>query len=193
MKKLICVFLLAVVLLTSCNGDIGFGSGHTSNPADFGKWNKSFVAEHSFLPRSLDGFTVNAYSYTYDAYMDICYEIFVDLTVTKEQLSELIAAARADGRPYSESAAYYASGYREIVFMDVYEISDYEDGSGDKYVGWADIEKVIYNEETCNIIYECFHANDTSVYSLSDVAYFKRFGIDEEKYAEGLDTSNPII
>ena len=54
-------------------------------------------------------------------------------------------------------------------------------------VGWADIEKVIYNPETLNIIYVCFHANDTAVYKLDEVAYFNRFSILEEDYVKSIE------
>jgi hypothetical protein len=120
--------------------------------------------------------------------MDICYEIFLDISVTEEQLDRLIADAKSYGE-YTESEAYYCDGYFEIVFEDYYRSSDYvysEEGVEEKNVGWADIEKTVYNPETLNIIFVCFHANDSGVYDLDDLEYFKRFSIDEKEYEAAL-------
>jgi hypothetical protein len=103
--------------------------------------------------------------------------------VTEGQLESILSEAR-ENMPLSERDAYYAQGYREIVFEDHYEMisSDQEYVDSAANVGWADIEKVIYDPEALNVVFVCFHANDTGVYNLSDVAYFKRFDIRQEEY-----------
>ena len=58
--------------------------------------------------------------------------------------------------------------------------------NGDQVVGFADIEKIIYNPETYRIVFVAFHANDTGVYPLKDFAYFNCFNIDENEYVEHL-------
>ena len=79
-----------------------------------------------------------------------------------------------------ERDAYYAEGYKEIVFRDEYEGLDEENGN----IRWACIQKVIYNPEINNIVYECFYTEDSCVYALKDVVYFNHFSIDESEYKE---------
>lgn len=185
-KKTLCLtFLLAVCLLfSSC--EMHFGSKRIEDSKEYGKW-ESYLDIPDFLPSSVDDYRVNGYAYTLEAYMDICYEVFVDITVTKEQFDELIARAKAHPDYICERPAYYSDGYVEIILEDFYEIDDRREDDLTLRVGWADVEKVIYNEETQNIIYVCFHANDSGVYRLENVEYFNRFSINEEEYVQNLD------
>ncbi len=178
--KSLCFLILLVIslLLSSC--EMGLGSKHIEDPRQYGEW-ESYLKVPSFFPASLDGYRVNGYSYTLFAYMDICFEILLDITVSAEQFDELIEEARSYNDGYSESEAYYADGYAEIVFEDSYEAQE-NAINDERNVGWADIEKIIYNPESLNIVYVCFHANDTGVYPLDEVAYFNRFSIREEEY-----------
>ena len=118
--------------------------------------------------------------------MDICYEIFLDLTVTPEQLDGILTRATADTAPVTERDAYYGVGWREIVFEDVYEIFEGET-EGESVVGWADIEKIVYNPITHTVVFVVLHANDTGVFPLNEVQYFHRFSIDEREYVRHLN------
>ena len=149
-----------------------FGTFYETDPS-------KYVQVMDYLSESIDEYTVNEYSKTQYEYLDSCRELFLDLTVTEEQFSALIEEARSG--VYLERECYYAEGYYEIVYCD-----EYETFADDDRVGLACIEKVIYNSETNNVIYECFHADDSSVYALEDVAYFRRFQIDEKEYVEYL-------
>ena len=173
-------FLVICVVLTSCT--VPFGSKHTADPAQYGKW-ASHLDVPPFLPTAIDNYQVNGYSYTLDAYLDDCYEIFLDITVTEDQLARLLDEAKMFPDYIGEKEAYYGDGYAEIVYEDFYVTAPQKDGAK---VGWADIEKIVYNPETLNVIYVCFHANDTGVYALNAVAYFNRFSIQEEEYVENL-------
>lgn len=178
---LACAMVFALV---GCD-DMGFGSKYVTDPEEYGDW-ESYLDIPSFLPDEIDGYRVNGYSYTLLAYMDICYEIFLDISVSREQFDKLITNAKECADLKLEKAAYYSDGYTEIVFEDHYEIFRSEEYD-EVLVGWADIEKIIYNAETLNIVYVCFHANDTGVYELDEVAYFNRFGINEEEYALSIE------
>ena len=83
-----CAHLLTTVMI------LGMGTIQESSPEAYGNWTKYHDAP-AFLPDDLDGYTVNAYSYTLYNYLDICYEIFLDITVTEEQA---YAAGRMLGR-----------------------------------------------------------------------------------------------
>ncbi len=198
-KKALCmiVSIITALSLTSCHLVAGGimvlllsifgGTTYVDDPAEYGEWD-SYLDIPSYLPDSIEDYEVNGYSYTLYSYMDVCYEIFLDISVTEEQLDRLIADAKSYGE-YTESEAYYCDGYFEIVFEDYYRSSDYvysEEGVEEKNVGWADIEKAVYNPETLNIIFVCFHANDSGVYDLDDLEYFKRFSIDEKEYEAAL-------
>ena len=179
-KKSFCLLWLLVISLWLSSCEMGFGSKHIEDPQKYGEW-ESYLEAPSFFPASVDGYQVNGYSYTLFAYMDICFEIFLDITVSAEQLEALLREAASYNDGYSESEAYYADGYTEIVFEDSYEAQE-RAINGERNVGRADIEKIIYNPESLNIVYVCFHANDTGVYPLDEVAYFNRFSIREEEY-----------
>lgn len=181
-KRVFCLILLVIgILLTGCQ-DMQFGSKYIDDPEQYGKW-ESYLKTPSFLPASIDDYQVNSYSYTLHSYMDICYEIFVDITVTEDQFDQLITEAKSHA--HDEKAAYYCDGYEEIVFQDTYDVYSGKNGD-EKNVGWADIEKIVYNSETLNIVYVCFHANDTGVYKLDEVKYFNRFSIKEDEYVSNL-------
>ena len=168
--------------LISCEArKLGFGSQTITDPAEYG--NFGVIDAPVFFPKSIDGCKVNSYSYILRLYLETCYEIFLDLTVSADKLDSLVASAKIAGGFKYEREAYYAAGYRELVFCDYYEPGTQND-DGNNQVGYAWIEKVIFNPDTGNIIYVSFIANDWSVYSLSEVEYFKKFGIKEAEYTE---------
>ena len=162
-----------VLLLTGCD----FGSKRITDIEQYGKI-ESYIEMPEFFPESVENYTVNAYAYNLESWMDTCYEIFLDITVTEEQFEEFLSD-KAD----QAKEAYYAEGYYEIVMEDSYDV--YADDKDDEQaVGYADIEKIVYNPETHHIVFVVFHANDMGVYPLEDVAYFNCFDIDENEYAE---------
>lgn len=189
-KRSVFSILLLVFSLWLTGCDMWFGTKHIEDPKEYGKW-ESYLEIPPFMPDSVDGYQVNGYSYTVLAYMDICYEIFLDLTVSQEELAQILSEARADPNCMGERKAYYRNGYFELVYEDVYEIHEKEES--EKNVGWADIEKIVYHPETGNVIFVCFHANDTGVYNVDRVAYFQRFSIREEEYVKHLSANAPIF
>lgn len=177
-------FVCMLVLLTGCS-ELGIGTIQETSPAKYGEWEKYHTAP-SFLPQKIDDYTVNAYSYTLYNYMDTCYEIFLDITVSEEQFNELIETARQHSDVLIERETYYSDGYTEIVIADMYEKGCINEHDGLEQVGIAKIDKVIYNPETFNILYVSFHAEDTSVYDVECIAYFNRFSIAPDEYIEHL-------
>ena len=111
-------FLCILVLLTGCS-ELGIGAIQETSPTKYGEWEKYHTAP-SFLPQKIDDYTVNAYSYTLYNYLDTCYEIFLDITVSEERLNELIGNARQRSDVLIEKETYYSNGYTEIVFADMY-------------------------------------------------------------------------
>lgn len=178
MIKYLAILTVLCVMIYSCGSPspFGFGTFYQTNENNYGEW-ASFLIIPSYLPDSVNEYTVNSYSYTLYNYLDICYEIFLDITVDEKEFESLLEMARSYSDDYEERPANYIDGYTEIVFVDNYR--EYENG---KQVDWADIEKIIYNREAGNIIYVLFHAHDTGVYDINDVAYFNRFSIDSDNY-----------
>lgn len=175
-----CLFFLLIVIsmLLSLSG-CDFGSKRITDIEQYGKF-ESYIELPEFFPDSVENYTVNSYAYNLESWMDTCYEIFLDITVSKDQFEELLA-----GHTGQAAECDYASGYYEVVFEDSYDIFDGEE-SEDQVVGFADIEKIIYNPEIYRIVFVAFHANDTGVYPLKDVAYFNCFDIDENEYVAQL-------
>lgn len=177
-------FVCMLVLFTGCS-ELGIGTIQETSPAKYGEWEKYHTVP-SFLPQKIDDYTVNAYSYTLYNYMDTCYEIFLDITVSEEQFNELIENARQCSDVLIERETYYSEGYTEIVIADMYEKGDINEHDGLEQVGIAEIDKVVYNPETFHILYVSFHAEDTSVYDVERIAYFNRFSIAPDEYIEHL-------
>lgn len=185
MHRLIRFFLAAAMLLlcTGCDtAELGWGTNHITDPAQYGNV-ENYIELPEYFPETITEYTVNSYSYTLYAYMDVCYEIFLDLTVTETQFDSLLLRIRSLPDVQSEREAYYAEGYYEIIFRDSYSINTDEHFENDPANVWnAKIEKVIYNPETFHIIFESFDAFDSGVYPLNEVAYFNRFEIDPYEY-----------
>lgn len=180
MKKLVaCLLMIGILVsMSACSSFFGFGTFYETAAQNYGQWGEDIEAP-DFLPADVKDYTVNAYSYTLYSYMDTCYEIYLDITVEEDEFEPLLEQVRSYCDDYVEQKAPYCDGYMEIVFMDDYE--PYEDG---EQVGQAAIEKVIYNPITNNIVYVAFHAKDTGVYPVKDVAYFNRFSITAEGYSD---------
>lgn len=185
-KKVISLILICMfVLLTGCSELLGMGTIQETSPQKYGEWEKYHTAP-SFLPQKIDEYTVNTYSYTLYNYMDTCYEIFLDITVSEEQFDELVEKARQYSDKYIERETYYSDEYTEIVFADEYEKGEINEHDSLEQVGTAKIDKIIFNPETLNIIYVSFHAEDTGVYDVERITYFNRFSITSDEYIEHL-------
>ncbi|MEE1061298.1 MAG: hypothetical protein UH080_05680 [Ruminococcus sp.] len=190
-KALIC--LLSVLMLLSFVGC----SVEESSPEAYGDW-KQYHTAPSFLPESIEEYTVNDYSYTLYNYMDTCYEIYLDITVDKQQFDYLLEAAKHCSEIYEEdnefgfSGGYteidsvFSKGYKEIVFTNEYERGETDSHDNQEQVWLANINKVIYNPETLNIIYVSFCAEDAGVHDVEKIAYFNRFSITPSEYVESL-------
>ena len=123
LTRLASLLLLVAVVISSAGCAqflttlmiLGMGTIQESAPEAYGNWTKYHDAP-AFLPETLDGYTVNAYSYTLYNYFDICYEIFLDLTVTEEQFTVLIERAEGYSDARTSRTAYYDEAYTEIIF-----------------------------------------------------------------------------
>lgn len=173
------IFLFILLIFGFSSGDTG--SHRETDPANYGKF-AEFIDLPAYFPVSIEEYEVNGYSYSLESYFDVCYEIFLDITVTKEQFETLQPTFRTlTNDPVR--AADYAEGYFEVVGNDEYEI--FEDDP--TLVGWATIDKIVYNPTTYNVVFVQFFAHDTGVYPLSDVAYFNKFGIDQNQYIQSIE------
>ena len=172
----ILLVLMIISIVTALSG-CDFGSKRISDIEQYGQY-ESYIELPDFFPTSVEGYAVNAYAYNLESWMDTCYEIFLDITVTESQFEELLSEVIDQGEE-----CYYSEGFYEVVFEDSYDIFT-EENNAQQVVGYADIEKVIYDPETYRIIYVTFHANDTGVYPLEDVAYFNCFDIVETEYVK---------
>ena len=186
MKKYLSLFLAfftIILSLTSCMGTFRYDSIEK-----YQRIRKDPFYNAEFIPYYTDEYTINNFSFINYVYLDTCYEVFLDITVTEEQFEDLISKAKSHGE-FVEQDTWYANGYTEIVFEDDYHLGHgYFEDCADvtPTVGWATIEKVIYNSKTLNIIYVCFHSWDTRVYKVDDIRYFKYFEIDPEEYIKHL-------
>lgn len=175
----ILIIIAMMLSLSACD----FGSKRVTDIKQYGKF-EYYIELPEFFPDSVEGYSVNSYAYNLESWMDVCHEIFLDITVTESQFDELLSEFMSNGEE-----CYYSDGFYEVVFQDSYSILNNDDNEKPA-VGYADIEKIIYNPETHRIVFVCFHANDTGVYPLKDVAYFNCFNIDENEYVKHLEDNN---
>jgi peptide chain release factor 1 len=93
---------------------------------------------------------------------------------------------------YASSAGYRISvmsanetqlgGYREIVFRDTF--APY--GPAAEAVSEADIEKIVYDPDSGDMVFVRIYSVDAGVYPVAELAYFNRFDISAETYAENI-------
>lgn len=189
MKKHLSLFLIlltVILLFTSCMGTFRYDSIEK-----YQRIRKDPFYNAEFIPYDTDEYTINNFSFINCVYLDTCYEVFLDITVNEKQFEDLISQSKAHGK-FVEKDTWYANGYIEIVFEDDYHLGyGYSEDTADftPSVGWATIEKVIYNPKTLNIIFVCFHSWDTRVYKVQDIQYFNHFEIDPKEYIEHLPQS----
>lgn len=94
--------LLIVSAIFSMSG-CDFGSKRISDIEQYGQF-ESYIELPEFFPDSVDGYTVNAYAYHLESWMDTCYEILLDITVTESQFEKLLSGVLEQGKEcyYSE-------------------------------------------------------------------------------------------
>lgn len=183
------VALLAVVLCISLTVSFccSFGEVYIDDIDKYGR-SRYGVELQNYFPSDIKDYTVNAYSYRVYAYLDISYEILLDITVTEEQLDEIIEDVKKKRPEYIEVESYYADGYKELVFSDEYSIDRSDRATSEvASVYHALIEKVVYSPEELRIVFVDFDPFDSYVYPLQEVEYFNIFGIDEEEYLHWLN------
>ena len=195
MKKIcsVAILLLICFMFTGCTAIIlgvtvaTMGTRFYNDPAEYGKDWLEDVPE--FLPTNIDEYEVVTYSYTLYEYFDTCYEIFLEINATQEQFDDIISSVKSAEKSFIESETPYAEGYFEIVFEDIYERQHgevIEKDDGFEHVGYACIEKVIYNPQSRKIVFVCIHAHDTNVHDVEHLRYFYRFALTPEQYVEYL-------
>ena len=172
MKKLLALILSVLLSLAGCEK-------YTVDVAEYGQV-ANYITFPDYFPETVDTYQVNGYSYRLYAYMDICYEIYLDISVETEEMDRLVAAAKEKRPAYSEQEADYARGYHEIVFRDVF--TPY--GLEAKEVSEADIEKIVYDPDTGDMVFVRIYSVDAGVYPVEELVYFNRFDISAKTYAE---------
>ena len=121
MKKYLSLFLFLFTLifsLTSCMGTFRYDSIEKYQLIR----NDPFY-NSEFIPHDTNEYTINNFSFITYVYLDTCYEVFLDITVTEEQFKDLTSKAKSYGE-FVEQNAWYANGYFEIVFEDDYHLGN---------------------------------------------------------------------
>ena len=174
MKKLLALILSVLLSLAGCEK-------YTVDVAEYGQV-ANYITFPDYFPESLDDYQVNGYSYRLYAYLDICYEICLDITAEKEEMESMLTEAKTKRTVYLEREASYANGYYELVFCDDFAANDPE---GDT-IGEADVEKIVYDPVTGDMVFVRIYAVDAGMYPLKELAYFNRFDINAENYGESI-------
>ena len=174
MKKLLALILSVLLSLSGCEK-------YTVDVAEYGQV-ANYITFPDYFPETVDTYQVNGYSYRLYSYMDICYEIYLDISVETEEMERLIATAKEKRPVYSEQEADYARGYREIVFRNAFTLY----GPEGETVSEADIEKIVYDPDRGDMVFVRIYSVDAGVYPVSELVYFNRFDISAETYTENI-------
>ena len=185
MKKIFLAMILCLSLFvnTGCSFFvIGLLSGlkdvseSTEDPAKYGDFHND-VKLPAYYPKSISNYKINGFSYKIEKNSTLCYEIFLDLTLSEDDFNLLIANVNADSRSKTVKSAYHSSEYKEIVFSDIFEY-DYQE-----YVLDSNIEKVIYKDSEFRIIFVLLYTEELAYYPADNIEYFKKLNIDPQKYS----------
>lgn len=185
MKKILLTLILCLSLFvnTGCSFFvIGLLSGlkdvseSTEDPAKYGDFNKD-VKLPAYYPKSISNYKINGFSYKIEKNSTLCYEIFLDLTLSEDDFNLLIANVNADSRSKTVKSAYHSSEYKEIVFSDIFEY-DYQE-----YVLDSNIEKVIYKDSEFRIIFVLLYTEELAYYPVDNIEHFKKLNINPQEYS----------
>ena len=167
-----CAFIILSALF---NSDV---SETVTDPDEYGNFHDE-VELPSYYPGSLSGYTVNDYCYVIEKSSHLCYEIYLDITVSSEAFTQILGAVGADSRTKTVKNAYHAFDYKDVIFSDSidFALNGYTNS-----VNKANIEKVIYNESESRIIFVLLYIEENSYYNADDIQYFDKLNIDPEKY-----------
>ena len=189
MKKLLALLLVFLCMIsTACGPSDFFGTKFIEDPAAYGKFD-SYVEVPAYFPDTIEGYQVNRYAYTVYSYMDVCSEIFLDLTLTQAQFDSLLVRVSA-AAPLREQPADYAEGYTELVFADEY-YHDPDEFWAKTNVGTATIDKILFDPVALRIIFVSLHAHATGVFELEHLTYFDHFHLTPEDYVARLSKISP--
>lgn len=166
-----CVFVLwSAIFGTS---DI---SERITDPEKYGEFHDS-VNVPAYFPGDISGYTVNNYCYAIEKGTYLCYEIFLDITLSEEDFTKVLSAVTSDGRTKVIKGAYHSDKYNDVIFSDEFTYDLHS------YVEKANIEKVIYSEEKSRIIFTLLYVEENSFYHIDNVEFFKKLNITPEAYA----------
>ena len=186
MKKILIILVLCVSLLvnTGCSfvliGAAIRISDTVTDPSEYGNVHDS-VQIPFYYPESITEYTVNSYFYAIEKDTALCYEIFLDLTVSEDELTSFISSITSDRRKKTITDSYNYVGYKEIVFFDEYAIAT-DRLFSKTAIEAANIEKVLYSEENQRIIFVLLYIEENSGYHYDEIEYFKKLNIDPTNY-----------
>lgn len=190
MKKTFLAFTLAftVFFTTGCLGILASPFTNTDSgtqdrvrsPEEYGKFYKK-IQIPSYYPNSISEYTVNSYYYAVEEHSELCYEIFLDITVSESEFNTLLQSVKSDGREKKIGTAYHSTEYLEIIFNNDYTPSYSYYGTVEN----ANIEKVIYNEAEGRIIFVLLYVGEDGIYGINEIEYFKKLKISYDKYTNG--------
>ena len=185
MKKIFLALVLCLSLFvnTGCSfvliGMLTRVSDKVTDPQKYGDFHRT-VEIPDYYPESLSAYTVNDYCYFIEKNSRLCYEVFIDITLSENEFSEMLSSVNADSRKKSVKDAFHSPGYKDVIFYDEYEFSD--ETSFDA-VESAHIEKVIYSEAESRIIFVLLYIEQYSYYEVEKIEFFKKLKIDPSQYS----------
>ena len=151
-------------------------SERITDPQKYGEFHDS-VNVPAYLPGDISNYTVNNYCYVIEKSAYLCYEIFLDITLSPEDFTKVLSTVTSNTRDKVVKGAFHSDKYNDVIFSDEFTYDLYA------YVEKANIEKVIYSQEKSRIIFAILYVEENSLYHINNVEFFKKLNITPEAYA----------
>ena len=124
--------------------------------------------ERYHMPESVQHGEVMAFSYYYDYSWDYVKEVYLEVKYDEEEFNRIYSQYE------NKDASYFGEEYEEVSFVEDYFAADKL--SGEMYIRYGELQKIIFDKGNCIVIYYYLDAMDPLLAERSMLV--KRFDVD---------------
>ena len=138
---------------------------------------EAFDGDYHYLPEEIIDGEVVVFSYYHDSAWDIVDEVYLEVKYDEEEFNRIYYKYE------NKDASYFGEEYEEVSFVEDYFVAD--EHSGEVYISYGNLEKIIFDKENRIVIYYYLDAMDPFLTERSMLV--KRFDVDifdYEKYVK---------
>ena len=135
---------------------------------------EAFDGDYHYLPEEIIDGEVVVFSYYHDSAWDIVDEVYLEVKYDEEEFNCIYYKYE------NKDASYFGEEYEEVSFVEDYFVAD--EHSGEMYISYGNLEKIIFDKENRIVIYYYLDAMDPLLAERSMLV--KRFDVDIFDYAK---------